>query len=285
MGIGSGIELIFADDGSADKSYALKLKEILKYQPVPALVCLENRNLGRSKIRNLLTNKSSGRFLLFLDSDVLPDYSDFICTYLDIIPQNPAVVYGGRSVLMWGRVPSELRLHWFFTKMREQVPARIRNRNPAFYFMSSNFLVRRDVMQSFPFSDEFRGWGWEDSDWAARVGERFPIINIDNPASHMGLLKEIDLLKKYDQSVENFRFTLQRHSDMLSGTMLLRAIKFIQLSRSANLIKVISRRLICTHRMPDSIRIVFLMLYKAAIYSDGIDRSWAADEARRHAKR
>ena len=52
--------------------------------------------MGRSVIRNILTEQAQGEFFLFLDCDVLPDSEHFMRDYLEYVQRNDRdVVCGG----------------------------------------------------------------------------------------------------------------------------------------------------------------------------------------------
>jgi len=74
-------EIICIDDSSTEFNRENLIIETFKN--VTSLK-LEN-NIGRSKIRNLLTKKATYRWLLFLDSDVLPKNNNFIQKYISCI--------------------------------------------------------------------------------------------------------------------------------------------------------------------------------------------------------
>ena len=91
-----------------------------------------------------------------------------------------------------------------------------RARAPEKYVYTSNLLVRRDVFEAEAFDGAFTGWGWEDVEWAMRVSRRWPVLHIDNPATHMGLDTVEQLAGKYEQSAGNFARVVARHPDVVS---------------------------------------------------------------------
>src|SRR5690606_23100227 len=80
------------------------------------------------------------------------------------------------------------------------LPAAERRHAPEKYVFTSNLLVRRDVFETERFDEGFSGWGWEDVEWGMRVARRWPIVHIDNPATHLGLDDAETLAAKYEQS-------------------------------------------------------------------------------------
>ena len=56
-----------------------------------------DKNIGRSKIRNLFLKYTNSEYLLFLDCDGKIINNNFLKTYFDFInKQNPDVIFGGR---------------------------------------------------------------------------------------------------------------------------------------------------------------------------------------------
>src|SRR3546814_20808748 len=82
---------------------------------------------------------------------------------------------------------AEHDLHVWSSRLDHCLPAAVRQRDPAKYTYTSNLLVRRDLMLVCPFSDAFRGWGWEDVDWAMRPAGLTPLLRVANPPVHRGL--------------------------------------------------------------------------------------------------
>jgi hypothetical protein len=85
---------------------------------------------------------------------------------------------------------------------------------------SNNLLVRRDVFAHISFDDGFKGWGWEDTEWAMRaVFSGYGLIHIDNPAIHVGLDSTNAMLRKFKEAGVNLRRLLDRHPEasMMTG--------------------------------------------------------------------
>ena len=108
-------EIICIDDGS----FSHLNKENQKINTLSNSVFTENRkNIGRSKIRNLLATKAKYKWLLFLDADVFPKNKNFIETYLKSISKSSELIYGG--ILYQENSPShENLLRWIYGVKRE----------------------------------------------------------------------------------------------------------------------------------------------------------------------
>ena len=110
------------------------------------------KNGGRSKIRNLLAEKAKFKWLLFLDADVLPVSKNFIQIYFDSIINNDVkVVFGGLKYEE--KPPNDRMLRWVYGKAREEIPLRIRKKNPQEYFTSANFLIYKELFQHIKFDE------------------------------------------------------------------------------------------------------------------------------------
>lgn len=73
-------EILVADDGSTDKNTIEKNREINELNNCRYIERKEN--IGRAAIRNFLAKEAKYLWLLFLDSDLKLDNSDFIRNYM-----------------------------------------------------------------------------------------------------------------------------------------------------------------------------------------------------------
>ena len=153
-----------------------------------------------------------------------------------------------------------------FTDERESLSAKKRCVNPAYHFYSCNFLVRKEIIRSIPVDERFTGWGWEDCEWAARASDRYRITHIDNPATHRGLLEAEKILSKYEESIGNFALIRSLRPEMIVGTSVYKAARLIRQLRMGWIVRKISRKCVLSGKLPVKLRIVSMMLFKAALY-------------------
>jgi glycosyltransferase involved in cell wall biosynthesis len=211
------VELVLLDDAGGDALLSAQVRNAVQQLSAPARLIRLIRNEGRAKGRNRLLGASRARHALFLDSDMLPDRPGFLAAYLDLIAaEDPAVVFGGFSVDQAPARP-EHALHRALSQRGECLNATVRAEQPEKYVYTSNLLVRRDVFDVEAFDEAFSGWGWEDVEWGLRVGRRFGVRHIDNPATHLGLDTAAALAAKYEQSPGNFARVLSRHPEALAA--------------------------------------------------------------------
>lgn len=204
--LGAKVEVIVMDDHSSDGPLRFRNETLLAGLAKPYLKhSVQERNVGRSAIRNLLAAEASGEYLLFLDCDVLPDAPDFIRSYLSLSDSGELdVVSGGisyRTRVLKGR---EFDYHAYLGGRKEVKPAAVRNREPWRHILTSNIMVRKSVFQTTPFDERFTGYGYEDVEWGARLAERFKILHVDNTASHLGLVTKARTYEKMCNSVSNY---------------------------------------------------------------------------------
>lgn len=219
------VELVLVDDGSGDPALLAKLEAAVMAFPAPASLVAFTANQGRSAARNRLTVEARAPWLLFLDCDMLPDSTDFLARWHQLIADTaPPIAYGGFTTV---QVPDEPRLA-LARALAERVdclPAAERTARGGVAVATSNLLVRADILRAVPFDAGFQGWGWEDVDWALRAhAAGHPVLHVDIPATHLGLDEPGTVLRKFAQAGPNFAHMLARHPQMRT----LRSTRVIQ---------------------------------------------------------
>jgi glycosyltransferase involved in cell wall biosynthesis len=262
------VEMVFADDGSPTRSGAEQVLAAMTCAAAPCLLIVFDKNIGRAAVRNQLAQIARGEYLVFMDCDMIPDEDDFLDVYAQMALAGTAdIAYGGRSAKQVGLPGPEFDLHRAFTERRETLSAAVRNTHPAYHFYSCNFLVRREVILAVPIDERFTGWGWEDCEWAARASESFKLIHIDNPATHLGLLEPGKILMKYEESLGNFSLMLRLRREMIVGTSLYKAARWLGRLQLGSPVKALCRKGVLMKSLPFNLRIACLMWFKAALYS------------------
>ncbi len=159
------------------------------------------RNLGRSKIRNLLASKASGEYLLFLDADVLPLRPDFILYYWE--KRGDAVLCGGIAYELRPPTDPSRRLRWHYGREREALSAFLREQKPYAGFKSANFFLPASLFQQFAFEEGIKTYGHEDTLFGQDLEKMgIPILHLDNPVYHLGLEPASVFLNKTTQAIE-----------------------------------------------------------------------------------
>lgn len=264
------VEIIVLDDGSGDGALSAEVGATVSGLSLPARLITLGANVGRARGRNRLTKAARGAWLLFIDADMLPDRGDFLGVWTDLIArENPAVAFGGLSVAQAPRRP-EVRLHRRMALQSDCIDLDRRRRAPEKHVFTSNLLVRRDVFAAEPFDSEFAGWGWEDVEWAMRVSRRWPIIHIDNPATHLGLDTAEVLVRKYEQSAGNFAKVVEKHRDIVSRYPSYRAARALRRVPALGALRASFRRCALSPLAPLSARALAMRLFRAALYAEAV---------------
>lgn len=172
-----------------------------------------SENLGRARIRNWMAKSASYETLLFLDCDSKIVKKDFVKTYLDRAA-DADLISGGRRYSKKAPSAKTKRLHWKYGTRKESIKASARQREKYLFFHSNNFLVKRDVILSYPFDESHQGYGYEDLLWAKTIMDGgLNILHIDNPVEHLGLEKSDVFLRKTKQSIMNLKLLRSVHPD------------------------------------------------------------------------
>ncbi len=264
------VEIVTLDDGGGDAGLAARGEAVAAGLSLPCRFIRLDGNEGRAKGRNRLAAQARGRWLLFLDSDMLPDDGRFLGAYLDLIAEAaPAVAFGGFSLDQAPRRP-EHALHRAMALKSDCAPSRVRRLTPEKYVFTSNLLVRRDVFDGEAFDEGFSGWGWEDVEWAMRVSRRHDILHLDNTATHLGLDPAGVIAAKYEQSAANFARVASAHPDILSGYPSYRAARALKRAPLRGLWRPLLKRLALAEGAPLGVRAFSMRLYRAALYAEAI---------------
>ncbi|RXM50809.1 MULTISPECIES: glycosyltransferase family 2 protein [unclassified Chryseobacterium] len=208
-------EIILIDDASEEvfKQINKELQNI-----VHSFIFLE-KNIGRSRIRNLFLQYTAGEYLLFLDCDGKITGGNFLKKYTQFIQKNPdtQVIYGGRGVL-GSASDQDHYLRWKFAVERENLSVGVRKEKPYLSFQTNNFVIRKEVLERVGFNPEFQKYGYEDLLFAMDLkAENIKICHIENPVLNNDLESNIIYLGKVEESVESLSHMLK--DDILSSKL------------------------------------------------------------------
>ncbi|MEO8235391.1 MAG: glycosyltransferase family A protein [Flavobacterium sp.] len=201
-------EIIVFDDGSEselnienDKINSLeKCKfEILK------------KNIGRSAIRNLLAKSAIFDNLLFLDSDTLPLYDNFITNYLYQINNDEKVVYGGIEYQK-NKPGKEQLFRWTYGTKREALSLEKRGGNPYLSLLTLNFLIKKSVFEKITFNEKIPNQRHEDTLFSYDLMQnKIKVSHIENPVIHLGIDNFDIAIQKEKQSVIALKNLIDNH--------------------------------------------------------------------------
>jgi glycosyltransferase involved in cell wall biosynthesis len=224
------VEVVLVDDGTGDDALDESVRAAIDAWPGPATLVRFHANKGRPQARNRAIEAARGDFILFMDADMLPGDGDFLTRYFEVIDKRAsAIVFGGFKS---GRenVNHDTLLNYSLALKNDCKPASARMLRGALAVASNNILVRRDVFTHIPFDNSFKGWGWEDTEWAMRaVFAGYGLTHIDNPAIHQGLDSTQSMLRKYKEAGANLRRLLDSHPEAaaLAGAKVAKILRFV----------------------------------------------------------
>ena len=207
------IELIVIDDCSTDQGIKHNNADFAEKYGQGVIQYFElNNNIGRAAVRNLLAQKASGDYLLFLDSDTLPDSDDYIAQYLSYALQNECdVVCGGISYLKRTLNGAEYDFYIYMGKKLVAQATKFRHKTPWRYLWTSNVLILKSVLSEIPFNEGFGKYGYEDAEWAIRLVKKYKVVFIENTVSHLGLDSKEVAYRKMRESINNYFLLATMH--------------------------------------------------------------------------
>jgi hypothetical protein len=193
-------EIILGDDASLQPYNNEKLTELqgVTYFSLP-------ENVGRAKMRNLLVEKASYPYLLFMDCDAAVPSSLYINNYIVEISRNstPVCIIGGVAYRAQQPNP-KYYLRWHYGKKREAKNADSRNQKPYKSFTSFNAIFSKSIFDIVKFDESFLTYGNEDTFFGAQLrNANIPVVHINNPLYHEGLDTNDDYLNKVKTSIDN----------------------------------------------------------------------------------
>ncbi|WP_420574552.1 glycosyltransferase family 2 protein [Kordia sp.] len=221
-------EILCLDDHSNDQETISQNERINTFSNATYKVLPEN--IGRSRIRNLLAQKATYDWLLFLDADVIPVEKDFIKKYIDAISDEKEVIYGG--ILYQNEKPKQENvLRWVYGKEREALTVKQRNEASYLRFLTLSFLIKKAVFQKVKFNEDIPNARHEDTLFANDLKHaKVHMTHIHNPVYHLGLDTSKEFIRKSMESVEVLILFLKNglieHNDILITKVFARVKKF-----------------------------------------------------------
>lgn len=213
--LGIDYEIIVGEDGSSPKN--LSLNAPLAQLPHCRII-VQQTNLGRSRIRNILAREARGRDIFFIDSDAVAEREDIIRLYTQAL-ENNLVVCGG---LYHSDTPltNSCRLrHRYERAADKHRSAKERNKAPYDRFATFCFAIRRELFLAIEFDESIRNYGYEDTLFGYELRNRgVTIKHIDAPLLHIGLESNRVYLAKVEESLH----TLLQLQEKIAPTTLLR---------------------------------------------------------------
>lgn len=267
---GLPIEVLFYDDGTNNAELTANMSRAVVAANGAVQLITNSDNHGRSAARNALFQSARADWVLFLDADMRPSRDDFLQSYLSLIEANSAdILFGGFEVEARQK-DADRDIHRALSEISDCLSLDERQAAGPQYVASSNLCVRRNVLETEPFDSGFSGWGWEDSEWAARVSDRFNLIHVDNPAIHLGLETTDTLLRRFATSGPNYlRFT-RAHPKLAERLPLYNISKSLGRLPGQKLMRPFLKLFVKTHVLPMRLRLMALKLWRASHYAESL---------------
>lgn len=201
--LGIDYEILVQDDYS-NSALNIKNKEITLLKNCSFFI--NQSNLGRGKNLNSLVTKAKFEWVLFLDCDTFPTQENFLKNYIRATAKNHSIVFGG--IVYEDKKPEkEALLRWIYGQKREALSVIDRNKNQAYSALTSNLLIKKDILEKYPFDDSITKYGYEDLCFFTILNtNNFKITHIQNPTYHLALETSHLFLKKTRIALENLVF-------------------------------------------------------------------------------
>lgn len=195
---GIPIEIILIDDASDAEFRDLNKESCLKHRYIEL-----NENVGRASIRNLFLQYAGFNYLLFLDCDSRVGHDDFLKKYLQLLPDCPDVVCGGR-IYQAEKPGFDFRLRWNYGRLKESRPAERRNVFPFRSFMTNNFMIKKELMSKIRFDERLSTYGHEDTLFGYALKKHgAEIVHINNPVINGDHETNKEFLLKTKAGIQN----------------------------------------------------------------------------------
>jgi len=246
---GINIEIIVADDGSNNDEIIKRNRFI---NSIDKSRYIERKiNSGRSAIKNFLVNEAKYDWLLFIDGDMSINKHDFLKTYISNVTCD--VVYGGYILQKYNNdLRGNLRYKYEFKSQPYHTTIK-RKKNPYKDFHTSNFMVKKSIMQEIPFDEKFRQYGYEDVFWGKQLQmKNYKINHIDNPVVFNTFEDNDSFIRKTDEGIR----TLYTHrKDLNNYSRIIDCYNYLQKLHMNNFVvlifnilnKIIKRNLLGTN--------------------------------------
>jgi glycosyltransferase involved in cell wall biosynthesis len=226
-------EIIILDDYSLEEhkfpNRALESLQYVQYHELP-------KNIGRSKIRNVLADLAQYPYLLFMDCDAQVQDSQFVSHYVSsLIPDT--VLCGGTAYSL-EQPDVEKKLRWKYGHVREVRKAYERNENPYVSFTTFNFVVPKHIFQDIRFNEDITNYGHEDTIFGLELKKKnISVLHIDNPLIHVGIDTNRDFVLKTKQGIKSLHSLIEADSIDSDLTEDIRVLGVYKKIESLNLIQ------------------------------------------------
>ncbi len=247
-------EIICAEDGSTQTFSNEKIKNLKNVTYIHL-----KKNIGRSKIRNLLANTAKFKWLLFIDCDSEIN-NNFINNYINKKIDEKKIYYG-ETVYQKNKPEKDKILHWKYGK-------NIESKRKKDVFSSHHFLIQKKVFESIKFNEEIKGYGHEDTIfWIDLKKKNYKFEFIKNPVKHIGLETNQVFIKKTKEGLNNLYFLNKKYK--LNNILIIRIQKKLSNFLLDHLIIItfqLTKKIILNNLLSKKPNIKLFQFYKLGYY-------------------
>lgn len=208
-------EVVISDDGSTDGTDQLVKK--IRF-PIFMKFIQAGDNCGRAENRNRGFAKTVGKYVLFLDGDMVPgpDLVESHMTMWDSYPED-TIIGAIKNPPEW---KDDSLSRYFYS--RGGLSSRNETTLPGRYFVSSHFSIPRGTFERLTgFDTSFKEWGGEDTDFGLRLEKegiriRYHPKAVSYHYQRKTLDEILDDFRKYGGT--GYRKLIEKHPDTVVFT-------------------------------------------------------------------
>lgn len=209
-------EILVADDGSSDKTTIEENQAINELKNCRYIE--RKKNEGRAVIRNFLAKEAKYEWLLFIDSNMNIINIQYLSKYL--LAEESDVIYGGYRIKSNVELMQHNLRYIFEYSNPQNGNHQLRQAHPYENFHTSNFLIKRSIIEQFPLDERFKQYGYEDVLFGKTLKDKhITITHIDNPLGYAHFVGNMSFISKTEESLRTlyqFREELQGYSKILT---------------------------------------------------------------------
>lgn len=219
-------EIIVLDDASTNETLIAYYSELNNYPNVHCYQLPENK--GRTYTRNQLANIARFDWLLFMDSDTIPQTERFLRSFAEAFQQkNIEVVFGG---VFYGFMPPkeiQRRLRYTFGSQRESKPLILRKNQIYLSVISTCFAIKKDVFLSLQLPQENR-YGMDVLFAYQLQKNNIKVLHIESLAEIKVIDKTEDFLQKTEKAIETLHYLVRNQMIPSNYTPLLEVVRKLE---------------------------------------------------------
>jgi glycosyltransferase involved in cell wall biosynthesis len=209
-------ELIIVNDGSTDETKKFLEEEMNFHENLKAL---HQENSGQAKARNKALDIAQGQVILFIDDDIYTS-EDFLKTHIEFHKKNPEITKSCLGLTLW--TPDEKitpYMHWLTQGGHQFAYHKLKADQIVDYkhFYTSNISVKRDLIAEARFDTDFKGYGWEDIEFAYRLFKNKSLSIEYKPnalAYHDNFMDPYSLKKRMNSVGKSAKIFQKKHPEL-----------------------------------------------------------------------